>query len=147
MKKLIPIVLLLLVSLNTIAQQKNKERIKALKVSVITEKLDLTEKEAQKFWPIYNAHEKETSAIKFNEVRSIRKEIRENIDTLTDEKAKELLTRLNKAENKMHDLRIEFTNDLSSILSPKKILLLRIAEDDFRKKMFEQFKKRKKGGN
>lgn len=145
MKKIIPILLILFASLNTMAQHKNRERIKALKVSVITEKLELTEKEAQKFWPIYNAHEKKTSAIKYKEVKSIRKEIRENIDSLTNEKAKELLTRLNKAENKMHELRIVFTNNLSGILSPKKIILLKVAEDDFRKKMFEEFKKRKKG--
>ena len=37
-------VLLLLLSLNVVAQ-KHRERVKALKVSFITEKLDLTEKE------------------------------------------------------------------------------------------------------
>ena len=131
-------------SLNITAQHKNGERIKALKVSVITEKLDLSEKEAQQFWPIYNAHEKETSAIRFKEVKAIRQEIRENIATLTDDKANELLTRLNNAENKMHELRMEFANNLSGILSPKKIILLKIAEDDFKKKMFEEFKKRKR---
>ena len=131
-------------SLNITAQHKNSERIKALKVSVITEKLDLSEKEAQQFWPIYNAHEKETSAIRFKEVKAIRQEIRENIATLTDDKANELLTRLNNAENKMHELRMEFANNLSGILSPKKIILLKIAEDDFKKKMFEEFKKRKR---
>lgn len=144
MKKLLPIILLLFVSLNITAQHKNRERIKALKVSVITEKLDLSEKEAQQFWPIYNAHEKETYAIRFKEVKAIRKEIRQNIDTLTDEKANELLTRLSKAENKMHELRMEFVNKLSGILSPKKIILLKIAEDDFKRKMFDEFKKRKK---
>lgn len=144
MKKILPFILLLFMSLNITAQHKNSERIKALKVSVITEKLDLSEKEAQQFWPIYNAHEKETSAIRFKEVKAIRQEIRENIATLTDDKANELLTRLNNAENKMHELRMEFANNLSGILSPKKIILLKIAEDDFKKKMFEEFKKRKR---
>ena len=144
MKKILPFILLLFISLNITAQHKNGERIKALKVSVITEKLDLSEKEAQQFWPIYNAHEKETSAIRFKEVKAIRQEIRENIATLTDDKANELLTRLNSAENKMHELRMEFANNLSGILSPKKIILLKIAEDDFKKKMFEEFKKRKR---
>ena len=147
MKKLIPIILLLFVSLNTMAQHKNREGIKALKVSVITEKLDLSEKEAQKFWPVYNAHEKATSEIKFKEVKNIRKEIRENIDTMTDAKANELLTRLNTAENRMHQLRMDFSNNLSGILSPKKIILLKIAEDDFKRKMIDELKKRKKGGN
>ena len=145
MKKLLPIILLLFVSLNITAQHKNRERIKALKVSVITEKLDLSEKEAQQFWPIYNAHEKETSAIRFIEIKSIRKEIRENIDTMTDEKATNLLKSLNKAENRMHKLRMEFANNLSGILSPKKIILLKIAEDDFKKKMMDELRKRKKG--
>ena len=144
MKKILPFILLLFMSLNITAQHKNSERIKALKVSVITEKLDLSEKEAQQFWPIYNAHEKETSAIRFKEVKAIRQEIRENIDTMTDEKANELLIRLSEAENKMHELRMEFANNLSGILSPKKIILLKIAEDDFKKKMFEEFKKRKR---
>ena len=144
MKKILPFILLLFISLNITAQHKNSERIKALKVSVITEKLDLSEKEAQQFWPIYNAHEKETSAIRFKEVKAIRQEIRENIDTMTDEKANELLIRLSEAENKMHELRMEFANNLSGILSPKKIILLKIAEDDFKKKMFEEFKKRKR---
>ncbi len=143
MKKLFPI-LLLFVSLNITAQHKNRERIKALKVSVITEKLDLSEKEAQQFWPIYNAHEKETSAIRFKEIKTIRKEIRENMDTMTNEKASELLTKLNDAETRMHKLRMEFTKKLSNIISAKKIILLKIAEDDFKKKMLEEYKKRRK---
>ena len=147
MKKLFPIILMLFVSLNITAQHKNRERIKALKVSVITEKLDLSEKEAQQFWPIYNAHEKETSAIRFIEIKSIRKEIRENIDAMTDDKANELLIRLNMAENKIHKSRMAFANSLSGILSPKKIILLKIAEDDFKKKMMEELRKRKKERN
>jgi len=138
---------MLFVSLNITAQHKNRERLKALKVSVITEKLDLSEKEAQQFWPIYNAHEKEMSAIRFKEIKSIRNEIRENIDTMTDEKANELLIKLSKAENKMHKSRMDFANNLSGILSPKKIILLKIAEDDFKKKMMEELRKRKKGNN
>lgn len=146
MKKLLPFILLLFVSLSIAAQHKNRERIKALKASVITEKLDLTEKEAQQFWPIYNAHEKETSAIRFEEIKSIRI-IGENIENMTDKKANELLKKLSKAENKMHKSRLEFANNLSGVLSPKKIILLKIAEDDFKKKMMAELRKRKKGRN
>ncbi|WP_298496730.1 hypothetical protein [uncultured Algibacter sp.] len=146
MKKIIPIILLLF-SLNITAQHKNREHFKALKVSFITEKLDLSEKEAQKFWPIYNAFEKETSEIKFNEFKAIKKEIKDNLDSLTDEKANELLKRLNNAEVKMHKAKIDFIKNLSGILPPKKIILIKIAEDDFKKKMFEEYKKRKREKN
>ena len=51
----ITLIITLLLTMNVVAQSPEKrERIKALKVAFITEKLELTESEAQKFWPIYN---------------------------------------------------------------------------------------------
>ncbi|WP_345274748.1 sensor of ECF-type sigma factor [Flaviramulus aquimarinus] len=143
MKKLL-LIFLLFTSLNLMAQNNKRERIKALKVSLITEKLDLSEKEAQQFWPVYNAYEKETSKIRFEDIRSIRKEIRTNIETMSDDKADKLLNRLNKAEDSMHNLRMEFSNKLRSIIPSKKIILLKIVEEDFKKKMLHEYKKRKK---
>ena len=143
MKKLLPIFLLLL-SLNITAQHKNRERIKALKVSFITENLDLSEKEAQKFWPVYNNYEKQTSTIRFKEIKALRKEIKENISTMTDEEASAFITKLNDAETRMLKLRMEFSKKLSNIIPAKKIILLKIAEDDFKKKMFEEYKKQRK---
>lgn len=143
MKKLLPIFLLLF-SLNITAQHKNRERLKALKVSFITERLDFSEKEAQQFWPVYNNYEKKTSTIRFKEVKALRKEIKENISTMTDEEARSFVTKLNDAEIRMLKLRMEFSEKLSNIIPAKKIILLKIAEDDFKKKMFEQYKKQRK---
>lgn len=143
MKKLLPI-MLLLVSLSITAQHKKRERIKALKVSFITEKLDLSEKEAQLFWPVYNDYEAKNSEIRFKEFRAIRKDIRDNIDTMTDENAKALIKKLNDAETRMHKLRVSFSEKLMEIIPAKKIIQLKIAEDDFKKKMLEEYKKRKK---
>ena len=143
MKKLL-LILVLLLSLNIAAQHKNRERIKALKVSFITERLDLSSKEAQEFWPVYNEYEKKTSAIRHEEVRALRKEIKENIDTMTDEKATTLLAKLNDAEMRMLNLRIDFSKKLSSIIPAKKIILLKVAEDDFKRKMLEEYKKQRK---
>lgn len=143
MKKILPI-LLLLMSLSISAQSNKRERIKALKVAFITENLDLSEKEAQQFWPVYNAFEKEVSALRYNEFKVIRNEIRDHRDTMTDDMAKTLLERHEKAEIKMHKIKKEFSNNLSNILSPKKTILLKLVEEDFKKKMFEEFKKRKR---
>lgn len=143
MKKLLPI-FLLLISLNVVAQKNNRERIKALKVSFITERLDFSEKEAQQFWPIYNDYEQKMAQIRHHEIKEIRKDIKENIETMSDVQATELIDRLKKAENKSHELRMAFGDKLSGIISPKKIILLKLAEDDFKKKMFEEYKKRRK---
>lgn len=144
MKKLI-FILVLLVSINATAQRGEKgERIKALKVAFITEQLNLTAKESQGFWPIYNAFEKETHAIRFKEMRAIRKEIKANLETMSDADASALIKRLNAAENKMHKLRTELSEKLTNVIPAKKIIRLKIAEDDFRRKMLDELKKRKR---
>lgn len=51
------------------------ERIKAFKVAFITEKLDLTPKEAQGFWPIYNKYSDDSDKIR----RGQREEYRQNV--------------------------------------------------------------------
>ncbi|PQV47316.1 hypothetical protein CLV33_10798 [Jejuia pallidilutea] len=144
MKKLLCICLLL-VSINAWAQKEGKrERIKAIKVAFITEQLNLSEKESQEFWPVYNTFEEKTNTIRFKEVRAIRKKIRDNFDTMSNADASTLLNELNAAENRMHELRIEFSKKLLNIIPAKKIIQLKIAEDDFRRKMLEEYKKRKR---
>jgi len=142
MKKIL-FIILFFVSVSAIAQRGNRERIKALKISFITERLSLTEKEAQEFWPVYNAFEQNMNAIRFKEMRNIRKDIREDLDTMTEEDASALVQRFRKAEREMYDLKNTFSEKLSKIISAKKIIQLRIAEDDFKRKMLDEFKKRR----
>ncbi|WP_194767188.1 sensor of ECF-type sigma factor [Tamlana sp. I1] len=137
------LILFLFTSLQIVAQKNDKDRIKALKVAFITERLDLTPKEAQEFWPVYNAYEDNTNQIKHQELREIRSDIRTGYDSMSDEKADELIKKLNKAEIQLHKLRVDFSKDLSKILPSKKIILLKASEEDFRRKMFDEFKKRR----
>lgn len=141
MKKIIITIFVLLISINITAQS-GWEKIKAFKVSFITEKLSLTEKEAQQFWPIYNAYSEATHTIKRKELRVIRHEIRDNLETISDEKAKKLLDRLIIAENKLHEESTKLSNKLQKVISPKKIILLKITEEDFNKKLLDEFKKK-----
>ena len=143
MKKLI-LIIICLVSFTMMAQKNKREQIKALKVAFITEQLNLTEKESQAFWPVYNAFEQEKNNIRFKEMRDIRKEIKENLNNMTDAEANVLIERLNKAENSMHELRMELPKKLSNIIPSSKIIRLKIAEEDFKKKMLNELKKRKK---
>ena len=64
MKRYLLIILFLLPANILLAQEKNEDReaqhkrIKALKVAFITQELELTDKLAQEFWPIYNEYER-----------------------------------------------------------------------------------------
>lgn len=142
MKKIILPIMVLFISLNAFSQSK-RDKIKALKVAFITERLELTESEAQKFWPIYNAYDDITSKIKHQDLRKMHREIKDNANTLSEERAAELLSQIETAQNKLHDEEVKLNNKLKHIISAKKIIMLKIAEEDFKKKLFDEWKKMK----
>jgi len=143
MKANIIALFIFLFTLNAFSQHPDRERIKAQKISFITDKLDLTAKEAEKFWPVYNAYDEATLKIKHQEIRNIRREIKQNLNTLSDSKATDLLENLIRAENKLHDENVNLIVKLKKIISPKKIILLKAAEEDFNRKLFEQYKRKR----
>ena len=143
MKANIIALFIFLFTLNAFSQHPDRERIKAQKISFITDKLDLTAKEAEKFWPVYNAYDEATLKIKHQEIRNIRREIKQNLNTLSDSKATDLLENLIRAENKLHDENVNLIVMLKKIISPKKIILLKAAEEDFNRKLFEQYKRKR----
>ena len=71
-KILFPIIFLLVTSLSFYKRiKKKREKVKALKVAYITEQLELTTDEAQKFWPIYNAFDEKQSELLHEKMRAI----------------------------------------------------------------------------
>jgi hypothetical protein len=143
MKANITALFIFLFTLNAFSQHLDRERIKAQKISFITDKLDLTAKEAEKFWPVYNAYDEATLKIKHQDIRNIRKEIKQNLNTMSDVKAKDLLENLIIAENKLHEENVNLIVKLKKIISPKKIILLKAAEEDFNRQLFEQYKRKR----
>ncbi len=142
MKKLL-LILILTLSICSFAQDKNRhERIKALKIAFITEQLQLSETEAQNFWPIYNAFESENQKIR-KETRGKFRKV--DFESMSDQKAKEHLEDWMATEEKKHNLRQQFSKDLIKVLPAKKIIKLKATEDAFNRRMMEQFKKRREG--
>jgi hypothetical protein len=142
MKKLITLSLLFFLTLSAFSQhnKEKEERIKALKIAFITERLAFTESEAQKFWPIYNAFEDENNKLRR---QSYNKRKVEDMESLTELEAKKLLNDMVSIEEKRHELRQKFMKDLLTAIPAKKVILLKASEDEFNKRMFEEFKKRR----
>jgi hypothetical protein len=133
--------ILLLITLSSTAQRQKRERIRTLKVAFITEKLDLTPKEAQEFWPVYNAFDKQVFQVRSQELRTYRREIRTNYDAMSEEEARILLNKFNTAMEKLHQINTEFSKKVIQILPAKKVIQLKIAETDFNKKMLQELKR------
>jgi Skp family chaperone for outer membrane proteins len=138
MKKLTIILFIISFSLTMVAQP-NRDKIKTLKIAYITEQLNLSEKEAQQFWPIYNKFEEENSNLR-RQAYGARKKA--DLNTISEEDALILLKQMGINENKRQSLQNDFIDRLSKVISAKKIIMLHKIEDDFKRKMFDEYKKR-----
>ena len=125
--------------------KKGREKIRAYKVSFLTEKLDLTPDEAEKFWPIYNKYDKNMMSLHREERVSIKKKIKENggIEKLSEKESKEILKNIQTINKQRYEIKAKFHKQVSKILPYKKILALEIAEHDFHRSLFKKYKRKK----
>lgn len=119
----------------------DKEKIKALKVAYITERLDLTSKEAQVFWPIYNAHEEQMEAFRDRERNQIYSKLRD-MESLSDGEIEGLFQDLVSLENEKHKVRQQFLKDLRKVISAKKTFLLLKTENGFKRRLLQQYRQK-----
>ncbi len=146
-KKILLSIFALMLSIGTYAQRKiDKDKIQALKIAHITQELDLTEQEAQAFWPVYNTNEDEREKLRSGSYKNLIK--KKKPEEITEAEAKMILDNIIKMEEARLKLQKDYYAKLLNILSAKKIMKLMNAERSFRRKMIEQFKdrhRRKKG--
>ncbi|QTD38055.1 sensor of ECF-type sigma factor [Polaribacter batillariae] len=140
---------LLLLTIFQVFTQERKEsrkKIKALKVSYFTEELQLSTTEAQKFWPIYNAHEEKIDILRDKWRIDIKKRIKDagNLEGLTEAEAKKLVLMKEDLGKKMIQEKEDFLHKVSKFLPYKKILKLHIAEREFGRKLMRKYAKDKK---
>lgn len=149
MKKIVFFLILMGLSSTLLAQKNNDyhERIMAMKTAFFTTELSLTQAEAEKFWPIYNAFENDFHREKRHELRDIRRTLREKGQSLTDAEAEDYLKRIFNIEKEILAKREAMNMALTRVISPKKVLMLQKAEYDFDRKMLQEYRNRRKGND
>ncbi|HVH29842.1 MAG TPA: hypothetical protein VM818_24005 [Vicinamibacterales bacterium] len=92
--------------------------MRAQKVAVITEMMQFTEAEDEKFWPVYREYETELAALNNDRLALIRK-YAASYDTLTDAMADQLANGALDVEGRRHALKQKYYERFKSVLSPK----------------------------
>ncbi len=140
MKKYVALILFLCIS---ITYGQNNERIKAFKRAHITNALSLTSSEAEKFWPIYNAHEDKMSALRRTERQEIRSIVNGDPQNMTDEQANAIIDKGIALKETELQYSKELIQNLRSVIPPKKIVRLHKAEEEFKKILLERMKNKR----
>ncbi|RRJ93055.1 sensor of ECF-type sigma factor [Flavobacterium macacae] len=132
-----------MVSLGVAAQGKDskRERIKALKTAFITTELDLSSEEAAKFWPVYNDFDDKQFEIRHRKMRGLSKKI-EAVDSMSEKDALSVLNQMEALDDELLQNKKKLFSNLKPILSAKKIVKLKKAEDEFQRKLLKQFKEK-----
>lgn len=149
-KYLLIVGILILSQLSLVAQRRDGgkerwEKYRTEKISFLTDNLELTPEEAQKFWPVYNQMDKERwEAQKMR--RELEHKLRDAEENLSDKEAIKLTKEFAGSMQKEANAMVNYNDKFLEILPPKKVLKLYKAENEFRMHMIRKYRDRKKNG-
>jgi hypothetical protein len=115
------------------AQPDKPDKVQALKVSFITDKLNLSPQEAQGFWPLYNEY---TDKIRLGR-KIFRKQYGPVKEFKSDKEAEDYLSAELKLKQNEVDLQKEYYEKFKKVLGARKTALLHKAEEEFKKVVLE----------
>ncbi len=120
-------------------REEHDDKIDKLRIAFITTELDLTTAEAEKFWPVYNEMDNKLKELRKAE-RAIEREVRDSLETMTNEEAKQKRTALFENHEKEHTIRKEYAEKISKIIGDKRALKLLSLEHEFRRELLERLR-------
>ena len=116
-------------------------RMKAEKIAFLTDAMDLSPAEAEKFWPVYNKAEGERREA-WDNLFTAFKNLKEGIDSGKDDKEiSVLLDKYLQAEQANQGIDRKYVSEYRKILSIKKIAKLFLGEEEFRKLQIHKLNK------
>jgi hypothetical protein len=145
MKILARIIFLWLLALSAVAQDddevpqpqdtKVRDKIEAARIAYITDQLQLTPEEAEKFWPIYREFAQQR--------REIRRELRQVTRSADPKQSDEdMVNQQFKVKQKELDLEKDYSGRLLKVISAQKLRTLPQAERRFRQMILDQIQRR-----
>ena len=113
-------------------QQDRGERIRALKVAYITDKLQLTPEESEKFWPVYNQYE--------TEQKRIRQKYKADLDLsiMKDEDVERSITDRFEMEEQLIKLKRDYFQRMKSFIAVRKIAQLQRSEQELNRELLKR---------
>lgn len=119
---------------------KNRQRIEAARAAVITDQLNLTPEQAQKFWPIYNEYSQKREVLRREFFEERKKLDPKKSDPETEQKVFNLGLAIRQREL---DLEKEYSSRMMGVISGQQMMKLRSAERNFHQMVMNQLQQRR----
>lgn len=118
----------------------DNDKIRALRVAFITERLDLSSQEAERFWPVHNEFHKQMRELQ-DERRKLMMETKE--EDLTEAQLEANVQKSFDLEEKSIALKRKYHEEFKKVLPLQKVAALYGTEMEFQRRVLEELHKRK----
>lgn len=125
--------------------QEAMAKMKADRVSFLTDKLHLTVEEAEKFWPVYNEYQTKREEMMWGKREKMHRDFDQS--KLTDEEMNKMLNDILDQEVKLAQLKKDYFIRLKDVLPTRKVLTLHRVEQEFMNHMINQIRDNRSSGN
>jgi hypothetical protein len=99
-----------------------RQDVRSQKKQIVAANMQLTDAEAEKFWPVYDQYTAEVTKLGDTRVALI-KQYAQNYDTLTDAQANDLMQKWGGLEESVAQLRLKYIPNFEKVVSAKKTAL------------------------
>ena len=120
-------------------------KMKTDRVSFLTDKLQLTVEEAEKFWPVYNEYITRREEMMWGKREKMHRYL--DPSQLTDEEMNNMLSGVLDQEVQLAQLKRDYFVRLKSILPVRKVLTLHRVEQEFMNHMLNQIRDNRSPGD
>jgi hypothetical protein len=119
--------------------EKRMERLNVEKIAFFTQKLQLTSEEAEKFWPVYNAFQKEKTENQKNKI-NLERTFRNNDGTLSDKEIEKLADDYISYLQTDADLSTKYHQKFKKVLPIQKVMKLYQAENQYKAMLLKRLR-------
>ncbi|MFT6865854.1 MAG: hypothetical protein ACJA08_000680 [Cyclobacteriaceae bacterium] len=113
------------------------EKIEAAKIALITERLELTPEQAEKFWPVYREYSEKQREIR-QEFQTLKREF--DPATATEDESKKVLDRGYQIKERQLELDQNYSQRMQQVVSSRQLMNLKKAEDDFKDMLMKRIR-------
>lgn len=139
MRKKVGYTLLVCFFVISLSAQTKRDHIQAQKVAFFTQKLDLSPKEAEKFWPVFNTYQEEKNKLNRAQ-RELALRYNRNSAVMTDAEVSEILNQYINYQKQETKLLEEYNEKFKQILPERKVMMIYIVEVQFKNHLLRQLK-------
>jgi Spy/CpxP family protein refolding chaperone len=144
MKNLILLTACILMTFAVSAQEDKTDRIESYKIAFLTERLNLTTKEAEAFWPVYNEYSTQVRKLKSKDKERSRAYLQK--PSPSDHESEKFINDHVASKLQEYELMKKYMGEFGKVLPEAKVARLITLEQEFKMNLLKQLKDQKGPG-